>query len=324
MGCSPTGNKSVEPYKIKFNGEAQGTYYAITYIAEDSLVSQMQVDSLLDAFNLCASMYEPRSIISGFNNNNAYTLADPQFIAIFNASMEVSRRTGGAFDVTVGQLVNAWGFGFKNKENISQKLIDSLLQFTGYQKVSLKDRKLIKEDPRIMIDFNAIAQGFSVDYLALFLEAKGVQNYLIDIGGEVKGKGQKPSGEKWMVAIEKPAKNKYSNQEIQAKLHLDNYSLATSGNYRKYYEENGVRYSHTIDPSTGYPAKHNLLSVSVMAKDCTTADAYATAFMVMGFEKSKEFLLKNKDLGLEAYFIYSVEEKNETFLTDGFKKFIVD
>jgi thiamine biosynthesis lipoprotein len=319
FGCSQASVTS-QPVKIKFEGEAQGTYYALTYYAGDTLVSKAQVDSLLDAFNLCASIYEPKSIISRFNSNDSTARADAMFEKIFRDAMAVSRRTNGAFDVTVGQLVNAWGFGFKNRENVTQKLVDSLLQFTGYHKVKLENGKLVKDDPRVMIDFNAIAQGFSVDVLADFLEARGITAYLIDIGGEVRASGKKPTGENWVVAIEKPTENMYSDRELKAKLNLIDLSLATSGNYRKYYEKDGVRYSHTIDPATGYPVQHNLLSASVIAKDCITADAYATAIMVMGLEKTKTWLDANKDLKLEVYCIYSdADGSMQTWCTKGFE-----
>lgn len=322
-GCSG-GSSTEKPQKVKFEGQAQGTYYAVTYYAPDTLVSQPQIDSLLDAFNMCASIYEPKSIISGFNKNNPSTRADSLFTVIFKASMAVSERTGGAFDVTVGQLVNAWGFGFKNKENVTGKLVDSLLNYTGYQKIRLEGGRLIKEKPEIMIDFNAIAQGFSVDYLAGFLEARGITDYLIDIGGEVKAKGKKPGQESWVVGVEKPAEDMNSPQQLQVRITLNDLSLATSGNYRKYYEKDGVRYSHTIDPSTGYPVKHNLLSASVLASDCMTADAYATAFMVMGLEKTKAFLDKNKDLKLEVYCIYSGDKgEMKTWNSPGFGRLIL-
>ena len=180
-------------------------------------------------------------------------------------------------------------------------MVDSLLPLVGYRKVQLSKGKLIKADPRIQIDFDAIAQGYSSDWLAQFFEKKGIQNYLIDIGGEVLAHGSKPDGQVWSVAIEMPSKNSEDERKIQAILTLKNRAISTSGSYRKYYEENGVRYSHTIDPSNGYPVRHNLLSVSVVANDCMTADAYATAFMVMGLEKSKVFLARNSDI--EAYFI---------------------
>jgi thiamine biosynthesis lipoprotein len=321
--CSNNNTKNAPVYEVNFKGEAQGTTYNITYFASDSIVGQRQVDSLLDAFNLCASIYEPASIISRFNKNDSTALADSLFKKIFNASMEVSRRTSGAFDITVGQLVTAWGFGLKNKEKINQKIIDSLLQFTGYQKIHLSENRLIKNDSPIMIDFNAIAQGFSVDLLGNFFESKGITNFLIEIGGELKGKGTKPGGSKWNVSVEKPSDSANSPKKQQVMVKIENLALATSGNYRKYIEENGIRYSHIIDPSSGYPAKHNLLSVTVAAKDCTTADAYATAFMVMGMEKAKEFLKQNKDLGLDVYFIYSDQNnKMQVYTSEGFRKLI--
>ena len=320
--CSQTQDRS-ELKKIKFEGEAQGTYYAVTYFAADTLVSQPAIDSLLDAFNLCASIYEPKSIISAFNRNDSVVVADSMFTEIFEASQKASEITGGAFDITVGQVVNAWGFGFKNRENVTPAMIDSLLPLTGYQKVRLENGRLIKEDPRIMIDFNAVAQGYSVDLLAGFLEKRGISIYLIDIGGEVKGKGKKPDGQHWVVAIEKPTEDMYSERELQAKLHLADRSLATSGSYRKYYEEGGVRYSHTIDPSTGYPVKHNMLSVSVIAGDCMTADIYATAFMVMGLERTRDFLQKNHGAGLEVYCIYSTDKGMETWISPGFEQLLL-
>jgi thiamine biosynthesis lipoprotein len=322
VACNNSGSADTV-HKIKFQGQAQGTYYAVTYFAADTLVSQQQIDSLLNAFDLCASIYKPQSVISRMNRNDSTVGADSLFTVIFNAAMKVSERTAGAFDVTVGQLVNAWGFGFKNREKITPALVDSLRAFVGYHKVKLQGKVLIKEDPRIMLDFNAIAQGFSDDLLANFMESKGITNYLIDIGGEVKARGKKSNGDSWMVAIEKPAPDKESPQELKATLRLNDRSLATSGSYRKYYEENGVRYSHTIDPSTGYPVKHNLLSVSVIAGDCITADAYATAFMVMGLDKIKEFQANNPDLGLLVYCIYSAPDGSmQVWADEGFRALI--
>jgi thiamine biosynthesis lipoprotein len=215
--------------------------------------------------------------------------------------MEVSAKTEGAFDVTVGPLVNAWGFGPSKKGNVDQALVDSLLTLVGYHKVRLVNGKLLKTDPSIRVDFNAIAQGYTSDWLAGFFESKGIHDYLIDVGGEVLGIGSKPDGKLWSVGIESPAINAEDERKVQAIISLKDLAISTSGSYRKYYEENGIRYSHTIDPFTGYPVKHNLLSVSVLARDCMTADAFATAFMVMGLEKSKGFLQNNREL--EAYFI---------------------
>lgn len=306
---------------VKFSGEAQGTYYAVTYYDEYSKNYQPQIDSILKAFDLCASLWEPKSLICRVNNNDSSVVLDSNFIEIFNKSMKISEETNGSFDITVGQLVNAWGFGFESRSKIDQHKVDSLLKCIGYKTVTLIDGKIIKENPLTKIDFNAIAQGYSGDILARFLESKGVENYLIDVGGEVLGKGSKPDNSSWTVGIEKPAKNADDERILEAKVKLKNKALATSGNYRKYYEENGVRYSHTIDPKTGYPVKHTLLSASVLANECWEADAYATAFMVMGLEKSKEFLAKNPQI--QAYFIYSDGKGNfKTYISDGLKNLL--
>ena len=311
-----TSNKDLKLYKI--NGAAQGTYYAITYSSDNNENLQPAIDSLFRQFDLSVSSYVPTSILSRLNNNDSTVIADSIFETIFKKSMIVSAISDGAFDITVGPLVNAWGFGFSKKANVDQAMVDSLLTLVGYRKVQLVKGKLIKEDPRIRIDFDAIAQGYTSDWLGKFLESRGIKNYLIDVGGEVLGRGSKPDGKLWSVAIEMPTKNSEDERKIQAILSLKDMAISTSGSYRKYYEENGVRYSHTIDPSNGYPVKHNLLSVSVLSNDCITADSYATAFMVMGLEKSKEFLSKHKEV--EVYFI-SDNQKGEfsVFYTPGFE-----
>jgi thiamine biosynthesis lipoprotein len=303
---------------VKFNGEAQGTYYAITYYDKSGTNYQIQFDSILDAFDHCASLWDTNSIISLVNKNDTSVILDEYFIDIFKKSMQVSEDTKGAFDVTVGQLVNAWGFGYTSRSKLDKQKVDSLLQFVGYKTVKLLNGKIVKENSDTHIDYNAIAQGYSTDVLSKFLESKGIHNYLIDVGGEVLGKGKKEDNSLWTVGIEKPAKNAEDERMLEAKVKLENRALATSGNYRKYFEENGVRFSHTIDPSTGFPVQHTLLSASVLADECWKADAYATAFMVIGLEKSKEFLLTKPEL--QAYFIYSDKKGNlKTFTTDGLK-----
>ena len=303
---------------FKITGAAQGTYYAITYCSDNNENLRPAMDSLFNQFDRSVSAYVPASILSRLNNNDSTLVADAIFETIFKKAMEVSVRSDGAFDITVGPLVNAWGFGFSKKAKVDQAMVDSLLQFVGYQKVKLINGRLVKKDPRMTIDFDAIAQGYSSDWIAEFFEKRGINNYLIDVGGEVLGLGTKPDGQVWSVAIEMPAKYSQDERKIQAILSLKDHAISTSGSYRKYYEENGVRYSHTIDPSNGYPVKHNLLSVSVLAVDCITADAYATAFMVMGLEKSKIFLSKNRDI--EAYFISDDQQGGfAVFYTPGFE-----
>jgi FAD:protein FMN transferase len=310
-----------EPVFVKFTGETQGTYYSITYYADDSIAIQPAIDSLLHRFDSTASTYKPNSIISRLNNNDTSVRADEMFSTIFRKAMEVSEMTGGAFDITVGPLVNAWGFGLSNRLKMDQHIVDSLIPLVGYQKVRLENGKLIKADTRIRIDYNAIAQGYAVDVVAAFLGSKGIESYLVDIGGEVLAHGTKPGEEKWNVAIEMPTKNADDERTIQAVVLLEDMAISTSGSYRKFYEENGIRFSHTIDPSNGYPVKHTLLSVSVLARDCMTADAYATAFMVMGLEKGKEFLKIHPNL--EVYFIFTAPDGSmKTFYTKGFEKLL--
>jgi FAD:protein FMN transferase len=311
-----------EQKKIMFQGQTQGTYYAITYFDVKGRNFQPQVDSILKAFDNSVSMWVPESIISRINRGDSTARPDAWFLDIFERSQQISAATGGAFDCTVGPLVNAWGFGFQGKIKMDQAKVDSLLQYVGYQKVILDSHNRIIKPEGFKFDFNAIAQGYSVDVISNFLELKGIKNYLIDIGGEVRGKGSKPDNHPWLVGIENPAADSLSERVINTKVRLTDKALATSGSYRKYYEENGRRYSHEIDPHTGYPVQHSLLSVSVLAPDCATADGYATAFMVIGFEKAREFVENNHDL--EAFFIVDGGEGAfRTYATKGMEEMIV-
>jgi len=284
-------------------GEAQGTYYMVTYFANDTLVTQNQIDSLLRDFDMSASIWVKNSIITRINNSDPSVIPDKHFTDIFKLAQRVSKVSDGAFDITVGPLVNAWGFGFKNKMNMNDHIVDSLLPLVDYEAVKLVNGMIIKENPDIQIDYNAIAQGYSVDLAGGLLEKYGIENYLVDIGGEVFARGSKPDGSSWVVGIEKPSEDINSGRQLNATIKISDKAVATSGSYRKYYEVDGVRYSHTIDPKTGYPVRHSLLSATVMADSAAVADAYATAFMVMGIEKAKQFIDKNPDI--EAYFIYS-------------------
>jgi FAD:protein FMN transferase len=315
LSCTPVQKK------VMFRGQTQGTYYAVTYFDSKEREFQPQIDSILKAFDLSVSMWVPESIISRINSGDSLIIPDEWFADIFNRSQDISKRTDGAFDITVGPLVNAWGFGFKGRLKMDQALVDSLRELVDYRTVRLEDGKIIKDKKNIQFDFNAIAQGYAVDVLGRFLASQGISDYLIDIGGEVLGKGSKPDGQSWIVGVENPAADSLSERTLNAKVKLNDRALATSGSYRKYYEENGVRYSHTIDPATGYPVRHSLLSVSVLANDCATADGYATAFMVMGFEKSKVFL--DNQAGLEAYFIVDGGSGTfQTYATKGFEEII--
>jgi len=314
------GNQAQEE-AVRFMGEAQGTYYSIIYFDEQQRDFQVEVDSILKAFDQSLSLWVPNSLISLVNRGDTAIEPDQFFADNFNIAQAVAEKTNGALDPTVGNLTRAWGFGFDASKKVDKHIIDSILEFTGYRKVRIRNGYLVKDDPRISIDFNAIAQGYSVDLIGTFIEEKGIENYLVDIGGEVKARGNKPDGSKWKVGIEKPAENRDDTRDLKAVAQLKNKSIATSGNYRKFYEEDGIRYSHTIDPESGYPVQHSLLSVSVLADNTAIADAYATAFMVMGLEKARQFV--NDDPTLEAFFIYADEEGNyQTSMSDGFKAVI--
>jgi len=307
---------------VRFSGEAQGTYYAVTYYDSEGSNYQVDIDSILSVFDLSVSTYKPQSIISLINRNDPGVVPDEIFTDIFVRAMSISEQTEGAFDVTIAPLVNAWGFGFTDRMKVEKRMVDSLLNFVGWEKIHLKNGKLVKVYPEVQLDFNAIAQGYSVDLLGEFFESKGIDHYLIDIGGEVLARGHKPDGKKWTIGIEKPAENWDDPRELKARVELEDQALATSGSYRKYFEEDGVRYSHTIDPTTGYPVDHSLLSVSVKTFDCCTADAYATAFLIMGLEKTKEFLKSHPDL--DVYLIYSDSQGNLlSYMTQGIAEILV-
>lgn len=285
-------------------GYTQGTTYHITYYDPQGRNLISQVDSILEDFEQSLSIYRPNSLISRINKNDSAVVPDLLFTEVFSKAMEVSEATRGAFDITVGPLVNAWGFGKDTLLRIDSSLIDSLKQFVGYKKVQLVNGRIQKQDPRIFLDVNAIAQGYTCDVMARYFERLGIRNYMIEIGGEVRTRGRNPRGSIWRIGIDKPLTGNYvPGADLQAIVHLRNAALATSGNYRKFHIINGIRYAHTIDPHSGYPVMSNLLSASVIAKDGITADAYATACMVMGLEKSIAFLQKRNDL--LGYLIYS-------------------
>ncbi len=282
-------------------GSIFGTFYHITYQysknIEDSLVAVMnEVDRSLSPFN-------PQSIITAVNINSD-TEVNEMFSEVFTLAKHIHQATYGAFDITVAPLVNAWGFGFKNKEDITDSLIDSLLETVGLERVELRDGKVVKSDPRTMLDCSAIAKGYGVDAVGRKLEQLGVKNYLVEIGGEVRMRGKNPSGVVWRVGINKPIDDANGEtNEIEQVVQLSNLSMATSGNYRNFYEEGGKKYAHTINPKTGRPVQHSILSSTVVATDCATADAYATSFMVLGLDSARLVLSQHPELA--AYFIYT-------------------
>jgi FAD:protein FMN transferase len=287
-----------------FAGIAQGSTYSIVYENRNKLDPEQlrqNVEKILERFDMSLSNYKDSSLISRINRNEDI-VSDSLFTEVFRRSAEISRLTDGAFDITVGPLVRAWGFGPDAHKSFSESKRDSLLKLVGMDKVSLVKGKLVKTDPHVILDFNAIAQGFSVDVVCRFFDKIGIRNYLVEIGGEVRSKGRK-AGKLWRIGIDKPVDNNMvPGQDLEAIVKISDEALSTSGNYRKFYIEDGVKYSHEINPKTGYPAKNTLLSATVVAGDCATADALATAFMVMGKDKTIEFLGIHPEY--EAFLVY--------------------
>ena len=311
--------KKQPPFRTN-EGMVFGTIYKITYQHDDDLQEDIK-QALMEVDN-SLSPYNPNSIITRINHNEDTTL-NTHFTHVYGLAQQISAETEGAFDITVAPLVNAWGFGFKHSIDIAPNVIDSLRQFVGYQKTRIEGDKIVKDDERLMLDCSAIAKGYGVDVVARTLDQKGVKHYMVDIGGEVVLKGKSPRMKDWRIGINKPIEDSLSvNQELQTILEISDIGMATSGNYRKFYYKDGKRYAHTIDPRLGTPVQHNILSATVIAKDCTTADAYATAFMVMGLEKAKAFCEKHPEL--EAYFICSGEgDSYEIYYTPGMNKFMI-
>tara|TARA_B100000965_G_C19533060_1_gene732024 strand:+ start:408 stop:1409 length:1002 start_codon:yes stop_codon:yes gene_type:complete len=303
------------------SGETQGTFYYIKYINQSGYDLHSKIDSLLFLVDNSLSTYNENSLLSKINKNNEF-IVDFLIKEVFLKSKEISKETDGFFDCSVAPLVNAWGFGFSQKEKMDSIKVKQLLNIVGFNKIDLKNDSIIKPI-KMLLDFNSIAQGYTVDLVAKLLEINGVNNYLIEIGGEIRSKGKNPSNKLWTIGVDKPNEEIDPKDRFQFILELKNKSLATSGNYRKFFIEDGTKYSHIINPKTGFPAKNRLLSVTVIHDNCMEADAYATAFMVMGLQKSKEFIYKKEDL--EVYFVYSnMDGELESFITEKFEKRIID
>jgi thiamine biosynthesis lipoprotein len=303
---------------VQDKGKIFGTYYNITYKNEKSL--KIEIDSVLNCVNNSLSIFNEASVISKINRNE-HTKTDTFFEKVFFKAQEVSKNTNGAFDITIAPLVNLWGFGFKNCENVSDTTINSVLQYVGYQSVKLDKHKLIKQNRQTMLDASAIAKGFGCDLIAEFLKKRRIKNFCVEIGGEIVVSGKNSDGEKWRIGINKPIEN--STQivnEIEKIIHLTNAAMATSGNYRNFYEKDGKKISHTINPKTGFPVWHNLLSATIIAQDCAAADAYATACIVLGLEKSLELCHKINEI--DGFFIYNDNGILKEKYSQGFEKYL--
>ena len=281
-------------------GEVFGTFYHITYQSDSSLHSSIQAE--LKKVDDALSMFNAGSVISKINRNESL-LTNEMFNEVFLLAQKVAADTDGAFDITVAPLVNAWGFGFKSGSQPNAHEVDSLLRLVDYRNVSLTKGRVTKKLPGIMLDCSAIAKGYGCDVVARLLERRGIENYMVEIGGEVVAHGISEKRVPWKIGVTKPTDDTLNvEKELQTVLNVKNMAMATSGNYRNFYYSGGRKYAHTIDPHTGYPVQHSLLSATVLAKTCAEADAYATSFMVMGMEKAKALLERHSEL--MAYLIY--------------------
>lgn len=320
LSCTSGSRRNYTYYQEQ--GEIFTTGYNIKYAYNRSLKEEIVAE--LNKFDLSLNPFKKNSVISKVNRNEPVEL-DSFFLEVFRKAEEISRISDGKFDLTVSPLINAWGFGFQNMDNVTPEIIDSLKEFVGYEKISLDAAgNIVKTDPRVQINTSAIAKGYACDVIANLLERYGIENYMVYIGGEVAAKGVNDKGDCWRIGIDKPIDDTSGMiHELQTILSLCNKSIATSGNYRNYYIKEGKKYAHTIDPVSGYPSQLDILGATVIADDCMTADAYATAFLVMGLEQSIE-MAKKLD-GLHYYFIY--EKDDGSFgakYSDGFEQFFAN
>lgn len=321
MACNPGSKKEDWTYFHDY-GEVFTTNYSIKYAYSHSL--QEEIEAAFQAFNLSLNPFEENSIISKVNRNEPVEL-DSLFLTVFRKSEEVHRNSGGKFDITLSPLINAWGFGFQNLGDVTPEMIDSLKEFVGHEKISIDPQgKIVKSDPRVQLNTSAIAKGYACDVIAHLLERHGIEHYMVSIGGEISARGLNDRGICWRIQVDKPIDDASGFiHEPQVILGLCDKSLATSGNYRNFYVLEGKRYAHTIDPHTGYPSQNEILSASVIADDCMTADAYATAFMALGLEESKR--LATRLPGLEYYLIHEKEDGSYgVACSDGFQQIIVN
>lgn len=302
-------------------GRIFGTTYHIKYAATHSY--DKEIAETLQQVDAALSMFNDTSILSRFNRGEEYP-DNALFEEVVRTGLRISEETDGAFDMTVAPLVNAWGFGLKNKESVTDAMVDSIMEFVGYKYLTYNPKStptLTRTNERTSLDCGAIAKGFGVQQVARLLTSKGCTNYMVEIGGEVALRGNNPQGKKWTLGINKPVDDSTNvNNEIIEVICLTDKSVATSGNYRNFYYQGKNKYAHTINPHTGYPVEHSLLSATVVHASCTEADAYATSFMVMGLEDAQQFIKTHK--GIEAYLIYSDANGNLcTWQSEGFAKY---
>ena len=303
------------PYQ-RHEGTIFGTVFHTTYQSDTLLTSDIL--AVLHDVDRSLSMFNPQSTISQINSSRS-DRTDSLLEQVMEIATTVSKDTEGAFDVTVAPLVNAWGFGFKHGIRPDSLQVDSLRALVGWQRVGIVNHRFVKDDPAMVVDLSAVAKGFATDRVAALFASKGIRNYMIEIGGEIVARGVNPKNQPWRIGVNKPDDDSTStNNELQTILRTNDCALATSGNYRNYYIAEGRKIAHTIDPRTGYPVQHSILSSTVVAPDCATADAYATAFMVLGLDKAREVLARNPKL--KAYFIYDTPQGYRVWMSEALKK----
>jgi len=326
LGLSACSSDESLLKESSYNGYAQGTTFHISFLYEGEEPSNLaaSLDSIFQAIDRSMSTYKSNSIISKANAGDTVT-PDVHFKKVYLKSQEVYRETEGYFDPSVGKLVNFWGFGPKERLPSDASMVDSLMNFVGFSKLNpISESWSLPKN--FQIDFNAIAQGYTVDVLADFFSGLSITNYMIEVGGEVRCLGKNLKGQAWRIGVDKPTEEIDQQERFQFILGMDSLALATSGNYRKYWVDSlsGQRYAHTIDPLKGIPVKNRLLSASVLAKTCMEADAYATAFMSMGLRKSIDFVNRGQH-NLEVYLIYTDEDGQwAVYQSPGFTKKILN
>tara|TARA_R110002167_G_scaffold42097_3_gene128190 strand:+ start:2217 stop:3227 length:1011 start_codon:yes stop_codon:yes gene_type:complete len=322
MSCMPNRSQRVKNVNV---GGALGTSYSIIYLSDEVLDYQKEIDSVFNAVNRSLSTYIPDSDISKINAGDTTIVVDQMFREVFELSKDINKSTNGYFDPTVGALVNSWGFGPGKRLEMDSVRVDSLLRFVGFDKVGLTEEGHVTETlPGICFDFNAVAKGYAIDRLAQLMDAKGIQNYLLEVGGELVAKGENRIKKKpWVVGIDDPQLE--DERSVKKKIQLFDRAMASSGNYRKFRVDSltGRRYVHTVDPKTGYTKNANTLAVTILADRCATADAYATAFMAMDLDDALVFLTKQREL--DAYIIYLDQQGvTQEFMTNGFSRLLVE
>ncbi|ATL47714.1 thiamine biosynthesis protein ApbE [Chitinophaga caeni] len=292
-----------ELFTIK--GEAQGTYYIIKYVAVKEVNCRQGIDTIFNKMDASLSLYKPGSLINRFNEQGDGVRMDSYMAAVLRKSLEVYKISGGLFDITVKPLVDAWGFGVKRHREVPKREnIREILKHVGSRYLLIDGDSLLKKKPGVQIDCNGIAQGYTVDVICEYLSSLGIENYLVDVGGELRSKGKNPKNRNWTIGIERPESDGDRVYPSMATIVLNGQGVATSGNYRRFFDEGEIRYTHTINPKTGEALHHKVISVTVVAPDCITADAYDNVFFLMGVEKGLKFARQHPELKLAVHYVF--------------------